>query len=306
MSTYLAKRVLGTIPVLVGVSILVFSMLHFVPGDPARIMLGMEAGAEDVARLRKQLGLDDPLAVQYLRFAGGALRGDLGRSLKSNRPVVEEITARFPATLKLAFCSLSIAVSVGVVAGVLAAKHHQSLLDNAVMLGAIVGVSVPGFWLGLMLIFLFAVNLRWFPVAGAATLRHLVLPSLSLGLMASAVVARITRSSVLEVMRQDYIRTARSKGLSERIVMYRHALKNALIPVVTVVGLQFGGLLGGAVIVEQVFAWPGLGTLAVTALQARDFPMVQGIVLYMALGYVLVNLIVDVMYSYLDPRIRYQ
>lgn len=305
MTTYVAKRLLGSIPVLIGVSILVFSMMHFLPGDPVRIMLGLEGDAETVLRLRKELGLDDPLAVQYLRFASRALRGDLGRSLKSNRRVIDEITSRFPATLRLTMCGLGIAVTIGVLAGVIAARYYQSTLDSAVMVLAMIGVSMPGFWLGLMLIFVFAVGLRMFPVAGAATPRHLVLPSISLGMVASAIVARMTRSSMLEVMRQDYVRTARSKGLAERVVLYRHALKNALIPVVTVVGLQFGGLLGGAVIIEQVFAWPGLGTLAVTSLQAKDFPMVQGIVLYLAMGYVLVNLTVDLVYGYLDPRIRY-
>lgn len=197
------------------------------------------------------------------------------------------------------------AVVLGVAAGVLAARHHQSLVDTLVMLGAIIGVSMPGFWLAMMLIVLFSVHLGWFPVAGASTARHLVLPGLSLGLVGAGVLARMTRSSVLEVMGHDFVRTARSKGLSERVVIYRHVLKNALIPVVTVVGLQFGALLGGTVIIEQVFAWPGLGTLAITSLQARDIPMVQGIVLYLALGYMLANLAVDLSYAVLDPRIRY-
>jgi len=306
VSQYIAGRLLAAIPVLLGISVFVFFMAHLAPGDPVTIMLGLQADAEQMERLREELGLNDPLPVQYFRFLSGAVRGDLGRSLKSNRLVTQEITDRFPRTIQLAAAGMGLAITIGVIAGVVAAAFHRRLTDTATMILAILGVSVPSFWLGLMLIYLFSVRLRWLPVAGADTWRHLVLPAFSLGVLAAAILARMTRSGVLEVLRQDYVRTARAKGLSERVVLYRHALKNALIPVVTIVGLQFGGLLGGTVIIETLFAWPGLGTLAITSILARDFPMVQGIVLYLALGYVLVNLAVDLTYGYLDPRIRYR
>jgi peptide/nickel transport system permease protein len=247
----------------------------------------------------------DPVYVQYWRFASGALRGDLGRSFRTNQPVTTEIRNRFVPTLILASAGMILAATIGLLAGVLAGRFHGSIIDNLVMVAAMIGVSMPGFWLGLMLIFLFAVQFGWFPVAGAATAEHVVLPSIALGVGASAILARMTRSSMLEVLRKDYVQTARAKGLSERVVIYKHVLKNSLIPVVTIMGLQFGGLLAGTVIIEQVFAWPGLGTLAITALQARDFPMVQGIVLYIATAYVLVNLTVDLLYCSLDPRIKY-
>lgn len=305
MTTYIAKRLVSTIPVMLGVSILVFMMLHMTPGDPARLMAGLEADAEQIAAIRETLGLNDPIWVQYGRFLSGALRGDLGRSFKTHRPVTQEVISRFPATLRLALAGMVLAIVIGIVAGVLAANFHDTILDNVVMVGAMLGVSMPGFWFGLMLIILFAVHLRWFPVAGDATLKHLVLPGMALGIRAAAILARMTRSSMLEVMRKDFVRTAHAKGLNTSVVLYKHVLKNSLIPVVTVVGLQFGGLLAGTVIIEQVFAWPGLGTLAITSLMARDFPMVQGIILYIALAYVLINLLVDLTYSVLDPRIRY-
>lgn len=305
LSTYVIQRIFSTLPVLLGVSVLVFSILHVTPGDPARILAGIEADAEQIARVRERLGLNDPIHVQYWRFLSGALRGDLGRSFRTREPVTREIASRFYPTLQLALAGMALAAIIGLMAGMVAGRFHGTAIDNVVMVAAMIGVSIPGFWFGLVLIFVFAVQLGWFPVAGAATLKHLVLPSITLGVSAAAILARMTRSSMLEVMRKDYVRTARAKGQSERVVLYRHVLRNALIPVVTIMGLQFGGLLAGTIIIEQVFAWPGLGTLAINALQARDFPMVQGIVLYMALAYVLVNLAVDLMYTTLDPRIQY-
>ncbi|MEW6524264.1 MAG: nickel ABC transporter permease [Bacillota bacterium] len=304
MLTFIAKRLLSAIPVLLGISILVFGMAHLAPGDPAAIMLGLDATAESIERLREELGLNDPLPVQYWRFLSGALRGDLGRSMRTNRKVVTEIADRFPNTIKLAAAAMALAVVVGVTAGVISASHHGSVVDSGVMVGAILGVSMPAFWLGLMLMYFFSLQLRWLPVQGMGTWKHMVLPAIVLGSGSAAVLARMTRSGMLEVLRQDYVRTARAKGLAQRVVLYRHALKNALIPVVTIIGLQLGGALGGAVIVESLFAWPGVGRLAITALMSRDFPMMQGIVLYLASGYLLANLVVDLVYGYLDPRIR--
>jgi peptide/nickel transport system permease protein len=305
MTQYIFRRVLISIPVLLGVSIIVFAMVHMAPGDPVRIMLGTNATAEGIEKLTRELGLDQPLYVQYGRFLVNALQGDFGKSIRTTRPVTVEIVERFPATLLLASSGMCFAVLFGVSAGVVAGANRDSWIDRFVMLFATLGVSIPSFWLGLMLIFLFSVTLGWFPVAGPVNLESLVLPTLTLGTIAATVIARLTRSSVLEVLNSDYIRTARAKGVAERIVLYKHALRNALIPVVTIVGIQVASLLGGTFIIEQVFAWPGIGTLAINAIRARDFPLVQAIVLFVASGYVFVNLIVDVLYSVLDPRIRY-
>ncbi len=305
MTTYVLRRLLSALPVLIGVSVLVFGMLHLAPGDPARLIAGDEAEAAVLEEWRERLGLNDPLPTQYWRFISGALRGDLGHSLRTNRPVAREIADRIAPTLQLAAAGMSLAILLGLGSGTIAAVFHRRSLDNVVMVGAMLGVSIPGFWFGLLLIFLFAVTLGWFPSSGAATLRHLVLPTIALGVRAAAILARMTRSSMLEVIRRDFVRTARAKGLNERTVIYRHVLKNSLIPVVTIIGLQFGALLAGTIIIEQVFTWPGLGTLLLHSLNARDYPLVQGIVLYIALGYLAVNLAVDLLYGYLDPRIRY-
>ncbi len=305
MSTYIAKRLLTIIPTMLGVALLVFLMVHMTPGDPARAIGGLEADAEQLEAIRQRLGLHQPLHVQFADFLRGALRGDLGRSFSTGVPVTEEIFNRLPATMRLALGGITLAVIIGISAGVMAARHNQTPIDNLVMVGAMVGVSMPGFWFGLMLMFLFAVTLGWLPTSGADSLRHLILPSMALGIRAAAILARLTRSSMLEVMQKDYVRTARGKGLSESVVMHRHVLRNSLISVVTIVGLQFGSLLAGTVIIEQVFAWPGLGRLLIRSLMARDFPMVQGVILYIALAFVLVNLLVDLAYSLLDPRIQY-
>ncbi|MDI7250472.1 MAG: ABC transporter permease [Bacillota bacterium] len=334
MTSYVIRRLVAILPVLLGISIIVFLIMHLIPGDPVLVMLGEKASPERAEELRRALGLYDPLHVQYGRFLLRALQGDLGRSIRTQEMVTREIAVRFPATLELTICALFLAVAVGVLFGIIAAVRQYSIWDNLSMVVAVAGVSMPVFWLGLMLIFLFGVALDWLPISGRLSigvhlvpitglhlldallrgnlaafwdaLRHLVLPSVALGAIQMAIIARMTRSSMLEVIRQDYIRTARSKGLAERVVVYKHALKNALIPVVTVVGLTVGRLLGGAVLTETIFSWPGLGKFAVDAIYARDYPQVQGVVLLIAAGFVLVNLLVDVMYVFLDPRIRYQ
>jgi peptide/nickel transport system permease protein/oligopeptide transport system permease protein len=291
--------------VLLGVWFLVFMMLHLVPGDPVKIMLAdFQTSPEQVVLLRSQLHLDDPLPKQFARFVANAARGDLGLSIRSKRPVRTEIAENLGSTLQLAVAALLIAIVVGVILGMIAAIHQNGWLDFGPMLLALCGVSMPSFWLGLLLIFFFSLRLGWFPATGAGDLKHLVLPALTLGLSASAIIARLTRSSMLEVLRQEYMTTARAKGLRETRVLIRHGFKNALIPVVTIFGLQFGSLMAGTVIVETVFARPGIGRLIVTAILAKDFPMVQGIVLLIATTYVIVNLLVDISYGILDPRIR--
>jgi peptide/nickel transport system permease protein len=305
MLRYLLTRIASTVPVLFGVSVLVFMMLHLVPGDPVRMMLSeFQTTPQQVALLRSQLHLDEPLPQQYGRFVVNALRGDLGISIRSKRPVRNEIGENLGATMQLAAAALLIAAGIGVPLGIIAAIKQHSWLDIGPMFLALAGVSMPSFWLGLLLIFLFSLRLGWFPATGGGDLKHLFLPALTLGLGASAIVARLTRSSMLEVLRQDYMTTARAKGLRELNVVLRHGLKNALIPVVTIFGLQFGSLLAGAVVVETVFARPGIGRLIVSSILAKDFPMVQGIILFTATAYVVANLLVDLAYGLLDPRIR--
>jgi len=267
-------------------------------------MLSEFASPADQQALRQQLGLDRPLYIQYWRYLSGAMRGDLGRSVRSNRPVVNEIAWRLPNTLRLAVVAMLLAASGGGLVGIISAVRRNTVWDHATMLAALAGLSMPSFWLGLMLMIIFAVRLEWLPVAGYEGWQYVILPGITLAAGPAAVLARLTRSSMLEVLNQDFVRTARAKGLREQTVVVKHALKNSLIPVVTVLGLQFGHLMGGAVITESVFAWPGVGRLVVDAILARDFPVVQGTVLVIALGFVLVNLIVDVLYAYLDPRIR--
>jgi peptide/nickel transport system permease protein len=277
-----------------------------VPGDPVQVMLFGRASSPDVvANMRHQLGLDQPLLVQYLHYVRDALRGDLGTSITSGQPVIREIADRYPATLELALSSLCVSILVGLVAGVLAAVYKDSIIDMLAMMFAMAGLSMPAFWFGLVMIYVFAVRLQWFKVISDGSPKSLVMPAVTLGLIASSVVARLVRSAMLEVLGQDYIRTARAKGLTERRVLIRHALGNALIPVVTILGLQFGALLSGAFIIEAVFSWHGIGELAVKAFAKRDFPLIQGIVLVVATSYVLVNLAVDLLYAVIDPRISY-
>ena len=305
MLTYVGRRILAIVPVLFGVTLAVFSMLFLVPGDPVKIMLAEFVTTPDqIAQMRAQLHLDEPVLKQYGRFVGNALRGDLGISIRSRRPVAAEITENIGSTGLLALASMLVAIGLGVPLGLLAALGRNSWLDVAAMVVALLGVAMPSFWLGLLLIFVFSLHLGWLPATGGGDLLHLVMPSVALGMIAAAIIARLTRSSMLEVLGQDYVRTARAKGLGGWSVIVRHALRNALIPVVTVFGLQFGNLLAGAVIVETVFSRPGLGRLIVGGILAKDFPLVQGTVLFVAATYVLINVVVDVAYAYVDPRIR--
>lgn len=333
MRTFVLKRLLLLIPTLLGISALVFVMIHLVPGDPAQVMLGERASASSIEALRHQLGLDRPLHVQFGRYIGGLLRGDLGRSIKTHERVSVELLSRFPATIELTLVSMALAMIVGISAGLLSAARRGSLLDYFGMTVSLMGVSMPIFWLGLILIMALALVVGLFPVSGRLSstqfipfvtglylvdslllgdlrsfgdaLWHLVLPGVTLATVPAAVIARMTRSSLLEVLREDYIRTAWAKGLSERTVVLRHAMKNALIPIVTVISLQFGYLLGGAVITETIFAWPGVGRWLLLAVYARDFRAVQGGVLLIATTFVIVNLLTDLFYVWLDPRIKY-
>ena len=305
MLTYVGRRLHAVVPVLFGVTLAVFSMLFLVPGDPVKIMLAEFVTTPDqVARMRAQLHLDEPVLQQYGRFVGNALRGDLGMSIRSRRPVATEIGENLGSTGRLALASMVVAIALGVPLGLIAALGRNSWLDVAAMGVALLGVAMPSFWLGFLLIFVFSLHLGWLPATGGGDLPHLVMPAVALGTSAAASIARHTRSSMLEVLGQDYVRTARAKGLGGFAVVVRHALRNALIPVVTVFGLQFGNLLAGAVIVETVFSRPGLGRLIVGAILSKDFPLVQGTVLFVATAYVLINVVVDMAYAYVDPRIR--
>lgn len=308
MLLYLVRRLLFVIPVVIGVLTLVFFMRALVPGDPIEIMfLGQPPPDPDtVAAIRRELGLDKSLPMQYVQYIIGVVQGDLGASVRTRRPVLDEIRDRYPNTLILTFASLLVALVVGLTTGVLAAVYKDSWVDTITMFLALFGLSMPAFWFGLLMIQYFGVYLRWFPVMGSGSLRHLIMPALTLGLIASTVQARVARSSMLEVLTSDYVRTARAKGLNGSTVILRHGLKNALIPTMTILGLQVGGLLGGAFIIEAVFAWHGVGELAVQAISQRDFPLIQGIIVVVATTYVLVNVLIDVSYRLLDPRIEYE
>lgn len=306
MFRYIAQRLVQAIPVIVGISILTFAMLHLVPGDPVQIFAGDKPLTDErAASIRHQLGLDRPLWVQYVDYAGKALRGDLGVGLRSQRPVLDSIIEALPSTLELTLAALVVAAILGVVLGVFAAVTHGSWLDTLLMSFALLGISVPVFYSSLLLIIFFSFRLGWFPATGQGGVERLVLPAAALGLASAASLARLVRSSMLEVLQQEFIVTARAKGLTQRAVVISHGLKNALIPIVTLLGLQLGGLLGGAVVTETIFSRPGLGRLAIDAISSRDFPLVQGTVLFAAVVYVLINLLVDVLYAAIDPRIRY-
>jgi len=308
-------------------------MIHLIPGDPVQIMLGDKGSEEDVARLRSELGFDQPLHTQYLKFLGNLLQGDLGRSIRNRNPVIYEIRAAFPATIELTVLSMIFASFIGIAAGIISAIKQYSLIDNLTMVGALLGISMPVFWVGMMLMLIFGSRLGWMPISGRisrvtdlevitnfyildsiitqnwaalrSTISHLILPAITLATIPVAMIARMTRSTTLEVLNQDYIRTARAKGLSEKVVILKHVLKNALIPVVTIIGLQFGSFLGGAVLTETVFARAGVGRLLINGILGRDFPVIQGAVIVIASFFVFINLIVDILYSYLDPRIHY-
>ena len=306
MTIYIVKRVLAVIPVLIIISFLTVAMLRLAPGDPAATLAGDTATPAQIQAIRHDLRLDRSIPVQYALFVRDIFHGDLGRSLKNNRKVTAELRTRMPYTAQLTAAAMVFAIVVGVSIGIVSATRQNSILDNIVMVGVVTGYSFPSFWAGLLLILFFGVKLGWLPFVGDEGPKNLILPALTLGLQPAAVLARLTRSSMIEVVHLDYIRTAWAKGLRERAIIVRHALKNALIPVTTVIGLEVGALLGGAVITETIFSWPGLGTLAVTAINSRDYPMVQGVVLLATVTFVMINLIVDLLYGFLDPRIRYE
>jgi peptide/nickel transport system permease protein len=304
MLQLIGRRLLATVPLLLAVSMVVFSFVHLLPGDPAVLFLGEEATPDNLARFRAKLGFDRPLVVQYGEWLGRALQGDLGRSIRSNQPVTQAIVERLPVTLRLIGLSMLISLCIAVPLGVISAVKRNSGVDLASTFFALAGFSTPNFWLGLILIYVFALVLRWLPPSGFEGVRSLVLPSITLGTALAALVTRQLRSGMLEVLRQDYVRTAQAKGLADRVVIGKHALKNALISVVTVIGLQIGALLGNTIITESLFALPGVGRLMIDSVFSRDFFVVQGVILFLAVGYVVANLVVDITYSYLDPRIR--
>ncbi len=315
MGTYIVKRLLTLIPILLGVSFLVYGILYLSPGDPASLILGEQATEAQLTQLRDEMGLEDPFLVQYFRYVKGYVVGDFGDSYITGRPVSKEILSRFPNTVTLTLAGIFIAILIALPIGIISATKQYSLMDNVSTVFALLGVSMPNFWLGLMLIAGIAVPIQAIPTGGLQTwftigaikiptFASLILPAITLGTGGAAIIMRMTRSSMLEVVRQDYIRTARSKGLKERVVIYKHALRNALIPIVTVVGLQFGYLLGGAVLTETVFSWPGMGFYMVSAIKQRDIPVVLATVIFMATVFTLVNLLVDILYGFLDPRIK--
>jgi len=334
MKWYIVKRLLQLIPVLVGVAVISFSLIHLAPGDPARTIAGEHASEQTIESLRVKYGLDKPIHIQFWVWFKQVVRGDFGRSIVSNEYVTREILDRFPNTVELAFFSMLIAIIVGFIAGVVSASKQYSVLDYTTMGVALFGVSMPVFWLGIMLMMIFGVYFRVLPIGGrlsstisfqritglyildslikgnwaalGSTLKYLILPSVALATIPMATIARVTRSSMLEVLRQDFIRTERAKGLSERVVIYKHAVRNAMLPVITVIGLNFGLLLAGALLTETVFAWPGIGRYVVKAVQMRDYPVVQGCVLFFSFMFVIVNLITDLLYVLIDPRIKYR
>ena len=306
MGRFLARRLVLTIPVLLGVATLVFSLIHLIPGDPAQAMLGEAAPQADVEELRRRLGLDRPLIEQYGSFLQGLIRGDLGTSLRTGQPVTEQIVERMPATAELAAAAMLVALGFSMPLGIVAAVRRGTFVDHAAMTVSLAGVSVPNFWLGPLLAIVFAVELGWLPVSGRGTWAHLVLPAISLGAALAAILARMTRATLLEELREQYVQAARARGVSRTRAILRHAFRNSLIPVVTLVGLQFGAVLTGAVITETIFAWPGIGRLLIQSIGFRDYPLVQGCILLIALTYVGVNLLTDVIYGVLDPRIRYE
>jgi len=306
MHKFIFKRLGMMVPVLLGVMFIIFTLTYITDGDPVRIILGEQATEEDMIALREQLGLDQPFLVQFGRYVGNTLQLDFGMSFASRRPVFTEIIARFPNTMQLAFMSVLVAVCLGIPLGIISATKQYSIFDNVATIIGLLGFSIPNFWLGLMLILTFSVQLGWFPSSGFDTPLHWILPSFTIGVSSAAIIMRMTRSSMLEVIRQDYIRTARAKGQKMSKIIFNHALKNALIPVITVVGLQFGALLGGAILTETIYSIPGLGRFMVEAIRMRDYPVIQGGVLLIAITFSIINLLVDILYAFVDPRIRSQ
>jgi ABC-type dipeptide/oligopeptide/nickel transport system permease component len=307
MLRYILKRVLLILPTFFGVSIILFVIMHLAPGDPVLVLVGVSPNsAEDYRRIMQSLGLDQPLYIQYLRFLERFFQGDLGRSIITHVPVWDELLVRFPRTIVLSVAAMTMSIAMAIPAGVLSATKQNSMTDNLSMAAAIFGISMPSFWLGVALIYIFSYRLGLTPMSGIGGIEYLILPTITLGALSAGMLARLTRSSMLEVLRQDYVRTARSKGLSGRAVVYKHALKNAMIPVVTVIGQRFGMLLGGAMIVETVFGYPGLGSLLVIAASEKDYPVVQGVLLITTFTTVLVYLLVDILYAYIDPRVSFE
>jgi len=304
VSRFLLRRLLLTIPVLLGVSTLVFALIHLVPGDPAQAMLGDGAAPQDIEQLRERLGLNRPLTVQYVSFMTGLARGDLGVSMQSDRPVTGEILRRVPATAELALASMMVAVLLAVPLGIAAAVWRGTAVDHAAMTVALLGISLPNFWLGPLLAIVFSIELGWFPVSGRGSLMHLVLPSITLGASLAAILARMTRASLLDELQEPYVLAAAARGASRLRAVLRHAFRNSLIPLVTILGLQLGALLTGTVIIETIFAWPGIGRLLIQSINLRDYPLVQGCILFIAVTYVAMNVLTDVVYGWLDPRIR--
>ncbi|MDA3128538.1 ABC transporter permease [Aliibacillus thermotolerans] len=312
MLSFILRRLMQTLPVLFGVSLLVFSLLHLIPGDPAVLIAGENAPKEQIANIHERLGLNDPLPIQYWNYMWNIIQGDLGTSFRTGRPVIEEIASRFPITFQLSVYSTIFSIFLGLIAGVIAATYKNSFIDTSIMVIALFGLSLPNFWLGLMLIQWFAIgqtpwlpfSTSWFSPSGWGSFQQMVLPVITLGTAGAAMIARMTRSSMLDVLNEDYIQTARAKGLSERKVIYRHALRSAIIPVITVIGIQFGFLLGGSVVTEQVFAINGLGRLLMNSITNRDFPVVQGIVLVISFTFVIVHLIVDILYHVFNKRMK--
>ncbi|MFK9093788.1 glutathione ABC transporter permease GsiC [Bacillus salipaludis] len=306
MFRYILKRLVGIVPILLIVSIFIFMFVHMIPGDPARLVAGPDAGQKDVELVRQQLGLDKPVTTQYFTYIGNLLQGDLGISMKTKRPVYDEIAQRFMPTFWLTVWSMVWAIVFGLLIGVISATKRNKWQDYAGMFSAVSGISLPSFWLGLMLIQLFSVKLGWFPTGGSDSWKSYILPSITLGAGVAAVIARFARSSLMEILKEDYIRTGRAKGLKENVVVWRHALKNAMIPVITMTGLQFGFLLGGSIVVETVFSWPGLGRLLIDSVSFRDYPLIQAEMLLFALEFILINLLVDILYGVMNPQIRYK
>ncbi|MEE9550050.1 MAG: nickel ABC transporter permease [Candidatus Binatia bacterium] len=306
MMKYLLSRILLFLPAFLGAVTLIFFLIHLIPGDPVEVMLGETASPADKEALRQELSLDQPLLVQYLRFLSGLASGDLGDSLSQQGRVMDLILRRLPATLELTLAAMGIALMIALPLGIVAAVKRQTWMDHTSLLFSLLGLSIPNFWLGPLLIIVFSIELGWFPVSGRGGLGHLILPSITLGTAMAAVLTRITRSSLLEVIQEDYIKTARGKGLSEWSVWLKHALRNSLLSVITIVGLQFGSLLAGAIITETIFTWPGLGRLTIHAIQTRDYPLAQGCIMLISVSYLVVNLATDLLYKFADPRITYE
>lgn len=304
LGSYILKRNIMLLPVLLGVTFLVFSIISLTPGDTADMILGQGATKESVAALRAEMGLDDPIPVQYGRYLVRLVQGDMGTSYATGKPVSGEIASRYPNTLRLAISAIMVSILISLPVGVISAVKQYSLFDNLGMVFALVGISMPSFWLGLMLIIAFALHLGWFPSGGADSWNSIILPAITLGMASTASITRTTRSSMLEVIRQDYIRTAKAKGVGQRMVILKHALRNALIPTLTVIGLEFGELLGGAILTETVFSWPGIGRLMVESIQRKDTPMVLGCIIVFSVSFGLVNLLIDILYAFVDPRIK--